>query len=158
MAYNANWLALIVMLCFVVALVLNQRLPSLRPSRRSVQKRTNKRQLLAMLAGTAALLCFLVVADEFGWLWPRVVAFSAIVVTSVLAFDLDNWHQRAQLSGVLARLLLALLVSACAIAALFYAFPSRHLFRGVEALMVILAVCGVLTLRLVFLHQGRRKP
>jgi len=88
--------------------------------------------------------------EEFGPLWPRGVAFSAIVVTCLLAFGLYNSRQRTQLSGVLARLLLALLVSSCAIAALFYAFPSRHLFRGVEALAVILAVCGVLTSRLVF--------
>jgi FlaA1/EpsC-like NDP-sugar epimerase len=131
---------------------------------------------LAVLALIEALLCFLAVyaavfirfqigfkrlpqfVDEFGPLWPRGLAFSAIVVTCLLAFGLYNSRQRTQLSGVLARLLLALLVSACAIAALFYAFPSRHLLRGVEALMVILAVCGVLTLRLVFLHQGRRKP
>jgi FlaA1/EpsC-like NDP-sugar epimerase len=88
--------------------------------------------------------------EEFGPLWPRGIAFSAIVVTCLLAFGLYNSRQRAQLSGVLARLPLALLVSACAISALFYAFPSRHLFRGVEALAVILAVCGVLTSRLVF--------
>jgi sugar transferase (PEP-CTERM system associated) len=123
---------------------------------------------LAVLALIEALLCFLAVyaavcirfqvgvsglpelIGEFGPLWPRGVAFSAIVVTCLLAFGLYNSRQRVQLSGVLARLLLALLVSACAIAALFYAFPSRHLFRGVEALAVILAVCGVLTSRLVF--------
>src|SRR5499427_1380418 len=123
---------------------------------------------LAVLALIEALLCFLAVyaavllrfrvgvgrlpelAGEFGPLWPRGIAFSAIVVTCLLAFGLYNSRQRAQLSGVLARLLLALLVSACALAALFYAFPSRHLFRGVEALAVVLAVCGVLTSRLVF--------
>jgi sugar transferase (PEP-CTERM system associated) len=123
---------------------------------------------LAVLALIEALLCFLALyaavcirfqvgvsglpalAEEFGPLWPRGAAFSAVVVTSLLAFGLYNSRQRAPLSGVLARLLLALLVSSCAIAVLFYVFPSRHLFRGVEALTVILAVCGVLTARLVF--------
>ena len=123
---------------------------------------------LAVLALIEALLCFFALyaavfirfqvgisalpelAGEFGPLWPRGVAFSVIVVTCLLAFGLYNSRQRAQLSGTLARLLLALLVSSCAIAALFYVFPSRHLFRGVEALAVILAVCGVLTSRLVF--------
>jgi sugar transferase (PEP-CTERM system associated) len=91
-----------------------------------------------------------VLAREFGPLWPRGVAFSAIVVTCLLAFGLYNSRQRTQLSGILARLLLALLVSACAIAALFYIVPSLHLFRGVAVLAVILAVCGVFTSRLVF--------
>src|SRR5215469_4537108 len=92
---------------------------------------------LAVLALIEALLCFLAlyvavcirfqvgvrslhnVAQEFGPLWPRGVAFSAIVVTCLLAFGMYNSRQRTQLSGILARLLLALLVSACAVAALF---------------------------------------
>ncbi|MBV8147154.1 MAG: TIGR03013 family PEP-CTERM/XrtA system glycosyltransferase [Gammaproteobacteria bacterium] len=123
---------------------------------------------LAVLAIIEALLCFLALyaavcirfqvgvgglpelVGQFGPLWPRGIAFSAIVVTSLLAFGLYNSRQRTQLSGMLARLLLALLVSACVFAALFYVFPSRHLFRGVAALAVILAVCAVLTSRLIF--------
>jgi sugar transferase (PEP-CTERM system associated) len=123
---------------------------------------------LAVLALIEALLCFLALyaavcirfqvglsglatlVEEFGPLWPRGVAFSIIVMTCLLAFGLYNSRQRAQLSGVLARLLLALLVSSCVFAALFYAFPSRHLLRGVMALAVVLAVCGVLTSRMIF--------
>src|SRR5262245_56753029 len=122
---------------------------------------------LAVLALIEAMLCFLAVyaavmlrfqvgvhglpeiIGEFGPLWPRGIAFSAIVVTCLLAFGLYNSRQRAQLSGVLARLLLALLVSSCIFAALFYVFPSRHLFRGVAAIAIVLAVCGVVTSRLV---------
>jgi sugar transferase (PEP-CTERM system associated) len=123
---------------------------------------------LAVLAVIEALLCFFALyaavcirfqvgvgglpelVEEFGPLWPRGIAFSAIVVTCLLAFGLYNSRQRTQLSGVLARLLLALVVSSCVFAALFYVFPSRHLFRGVAALAIILAVCGVLTSRMVF--------
>jgi sugar transferase (PEP-CTERM system associated) len=123
---------------------------------------------LAVLALIEALLCFFALyaavlirfqdgvsdlparADEFGPLWPRGIALSVIVVTCLLAFGLYNSRQRTQLSGVLARLLLALAVSACVFAALFYAFPSRHLFRGVAGLAILLAVCGVLTSRMVF--------
>jgi sugar transferase (PEP-CTERM system associated) len=123
---------------------------------------------LAVLAVIEALLCFFALyaavcirfqvgvsglpelVEQFGPLWPRGVAFSVIVVTSLLAFGLYNSRQRTQLSGVVARLLLALVVSSCVFAALFYVFPSRHLFRGVAALTIILAVCGVLTSRLVF--------
>src|SRR6516225_6530291 len=124
---------------------------------------------LAVLALIEALLCFFALyaavcirfqvgvrglpqlVEEFGPLWPRGAAFSSIVVTCLLAFGLYNSQQRTQqLSGVLARLLLALLVSSCVFTALFYVFPSRHLFRGVAGLTVILAVCGVLTSRLIF--------
>ena len=123
---------------------------------------------LAALAVIEALVCFLAVyvavcirfqvgfsglpelVGEFGPLWPRGVAFSATVVTCLLAFGLYNSRQRTQLSGTLARLLLALLVSSCIFAAVFYVFPSRHLFRGVAGLAVVLSVCGVLTSRLIF--------
>jgi sugar transferase (PEP-CTERM system associated) len=123
---------------------------------------------LAVLALIEALLSFLALyaavcirfgvgvsrlpqlGEEFGPLWPRGVALSIIVVTCLLAFGLYNSRQRAQLSGMLARLLLALLVSSFAVAALFYVFPSRYLFRGVAALAVTLAVVGILTSRVVF--------
>jgi sugar transferase (PEP-CTERM system associated) len=123
---------------------------------------------LAVLALVEAGLCFLALyaavcirfqvgvsslprlAKDFGPLWLRGVAFSVIVITCLLAFGLYNTRQRTQLSGILARLLLALLVSSCVIAALFYVIPSNHLFRGVAAIAVILSVCGVLASRMVF--------
>jgi sugar transferase (PEP-CTERM system associated) len=43
-----------------------------------------------------------------------------------------------------------LLVSSCAIAALFYVMPSLHLLRGVAALAVILALGAVVGSRLIF--------
>ena len=130
---------------------------------------------VVMLALVEALLCFFALygavcirfqvgvgglpelVEQFGPLWPRGVAFSATVVTCLLAFGLYNSRQHTQLSGTLARLLLALLLSSCIFAALFYVFPSRHLFRGVAALAVILAVCGVLTSRLVFARVADEK-
>jgi hypothetical protein len=111
-----------------------------------------------VLAVSGALFCFLVLVEELGPLWPRLLAFSAIVVTCLWAFGLYDSRQRTQLSGVLARLLLALLVSACAIAALFYFFPRGHLFRGVEGLAFILAMFAVLSAPLVFARKTRRKP
>jgi sugar transferase (PEP-CTERM system associated) len=123
---------------------------------------------LAVLASVEAVLCFLalyaalfirfqigfrklpLLAREMGPLWPRGVAFSAIVIMCLLAFGLYNSRQRTQMSSILARLLPALLVSAAATAALFYVVPSLRLLRGVAALAVILATCGVLSTRLIF--------
>jgi len=125
---------------------------------------------IAVLALIEALLCFLAIyaamcirfqvgvsqlpklVEEFGPLWPRGVAFSVIVVTSMLAFGLYNSRQRPQLSAVLARLLLALLAASSAIAVLFYVIPTQHLYRGVAAVAVVLSVCGVLAARLIFAH------
>jgi sugar transferase (PEP-CTERM system associated) len=130
---------------------------------------------IATLALVEAMLCFLAVyaamclrfrvgvgqlpklAEEFGPLWPRGVAFSVIVVTSLLAFGLYNWRQRPQLSAILARLVLALLTSSCAIAVLFYVIPTQHLYRGVAALAVVLSVCGVFTSRLIFAHVAEEE-
>lgn len=58
---------------------------------------------------------------------------------------------------ILGRLALALVVSSCVFAALFYGFPSRPLFRSVAALAIVLTVCAVLILRLVFALVARRK-
>jgi len=125
---------------------------------------------IAALALIEALLCFLAIyaamcirfqvgvsqlpklVEEFGPLWPRGVAFSVIVVTSMLAFGLYNSRQRPQLSAILARLLLALLAASSAIAVLFYVIPTQHLYRGVAAVAVVLSVCGVLAARLIFAH------
>ncbi len=88
--------------------------------------------------------------QQYGPLWPRGVAFSAIVVGCLLAFGLYNSRQRVQLSGILARVVVALVVSACATAALFYVVPSLHLGRGVAGLAVLLVLCGVMVSRLAF--------
>jgi len=88
--------------------------------------------------------------QELGILWPRGLAFSVIVVVCLLAFGLYSARQRAQLSGVLVRVASALVVASCAIAAVFYLFPTLRLWRGVEALAVILAGCGIVGSRLLF--------
>ena len=88
--------------------------------------------------------------QQYGPLWPRGVAFSVIVVGCLLAFGLYNSRQRVQFSGILARVVVALVVSACATAALFYVVPSLHLGRGVAGLAVLLVLCGVMVSRLAF--------
>jgi sugar transferase (PEP-CTERM system associated) len=90
------------------------------------------------------------VEQQYGPLWPRGVAFSVIVSGCLLAFGLYNSRQRVQLSGVMARVVVALVVSSCATAVLFYVVPSLHLGRGVAALALVLVTCGVMASRLVF--------
>jgi sugar transferase (PEP-CTERM system associated) len=87
---------------------------------------------------------------QLGALWPRGVIFSVIVLVSLLAFGLYSARQRADLTGVVVRLAAALLVASAGIAAVFYFLPSLHLWRGVAALAVAIAGCGVLASRIVF--------
>ena len=87
---------------------------------------------------------------EFGPLWPRAAMFALFVVLSLLAFGLYSARQRARLSGVLVRVGAALIVAACGLAAVFYFWPSMKLWRGVEALAVLVTGIGILISRLVF--------
>jgi sugar transferase (PEP-CTERM system associated) len=87
---------------------------------------------------------------EEGPLWPRATVFGLIVVVCLMAFGLYSARQRAQFSSVLVRVVAALLVASCAIAAVFYFLPSLHLWRGVEALAIIVTAGGLLLSRLVF--------
>ncbi len=87
---------------------------------------------------------------EIGPLLPRAVMFSAIVLICLLAFGLYSARQRAQLSGVLVRVVAALLIATAVLAAVFYLVPDLRLWRGVEALAIIMTGCGVIISRLVF--------
>jgi sugar transferase (PEP-CTERM system associated) len=91
-----------------------------------------------------------VLEKDLGPLLPRALVFAAIVVTCLLAFGLYSGRQRAQLSGVFLRLAAALIVASGVLAAVQYAFPSLYLWRGVSALAVLFAGCGLLVSRLVF--------
>src|SRR5262249_37833703 len=87
---------------------------------------------------------------ELGPLWPRAVMFALIVVLCLLAFGLYSARQRAQLSGVMVRVVAALVISTCALAAIFYLLPSLQLWRGVEALAVLITGVGLVISRAVF--------
>jgi sugar transferase (PEP-CTERM system associated) len=89
-------------------------------------------------------------SQKIGPLWPRAGMFAVIVVVCLLAFGLYSARQRSQLSGVLVRLGAALVVATCALAAVFYLLPSLQLWRGIEALAVLITVFGLLISRLVF--------
>ena len=86
----------------------------------------------------------------FGPLWPRGAAFSAIVVTCLLAFGLYSSRQRAQLTGIFVRVAAALVVAACTIAAVFYVVKVLQVGRGITGLAVTLTGAALLVSRVVF--------
>ena len=87
---------------------------------------------------------------EMGPLWPGALLFCAIVVTCLLAVGLYSARQRAQAAGILVRLVAALLVASCIVAAVFYFFPGLRLTRDIAALAVVIAFGGLLASRLLF--------
>jgi hypothetical protein len=58
--------------------------------------------------------------------------------------------------AVLARIVAAVVITSCAVAALFYFVPSLRLWRGVEAIAVLAAGCGVVLSRMVFEAARKR--
>jgi len=86
---------------------------------------------------------------ELGPLWPGAALLSALVVMCTLAFGLYSARQRVQLAGLLVRLVAALAVASCVVAAGFYFIPSLRLTPDIAALGVALAGCGLLASRLL---------
>lgn len=85
-----------------------------------------------------------------GAVWPRAVLFSAVMVTSLLAFGLYSTRQRARLAGLALRVAMALATGVAITATLFYMVPALWIGRGVVTLAAIGALCGVTFSRLVF--------
>lgn len=103
----------------------------------------------ALLRFPAAITAPQRLESEAGPLWPGAVLLSAVLVTCVLAFGLYSSRQRAQLAGIVARLLAAIAVASCIVAAGFYLIPSLGLARDIAGLAVVLAGCGLLASRLL---------
>ena len=87
--------------------------------------------------------------QQLGPLWPRGLAFAAVVVASLLAFGLYSGRRRGQLPDVFLRLVAALVVASAVLAAIQYTVPSLYLWRGVSALAVLLTGCAALVWRLM---------
>ncbi|MGH8133610.1 MAG: TIGR03013 family XrtA/PEP-CTERM system glycosyltransferase [Steroidobacteraceae bacterium] len=85
-----------------------------------------------------------------GALWPRALLFSLVMVTCLLAFGLYSARQRAQLSGILLRVAVALLTGFCITGTILYLVPALWLGRGVVFLAAIGALCGTSASRLIF--------
>jgi sugar transferase (PEP-CTERM system associated) len=103
----------------------------------------------ALLHLPAAITAPLRLERELGPLWPGATLLSATVVICALAFGLYSARQRAQPAGILVRLVVALVVASCVVAAVFYFIPGVRLTRDIASLAVVLAGCGLLASRLL---------
>jgi len=88
--------------------------------------------------------------DLIGALWPRALLFSLIMLLSLLSFGLYSARQRARLTGLAARLILAVLMAFGVASALFYLVPYLWIGRGVVGLATLGALLGMVVSRSIF--------
>ena len=88
--------------------------------------------------------------DLIGALWPRALLFSLIMLLSLLSFGLYSARQRARLTGLAARLILAVLMAFGVASALFYLVPYLWIGRGVVGLATLSALLGMVVSRSIF--------
>jgi sugar transferase (PEP-CTERM system associated) len=87
-----------------------------------------------------------------GPIWPRAVLFAGATLLGLAALGLYQLRQRARFTGILVRLLIAVLLAQASIALIFYLAPSVYVGRGVIGLAGIFAFVGLALDRYVFLH------
>ena len=90
------------------------------------------------------------VPDLVGALWPRALLFSLIMLLSLLSFGLYSARQRARLTGLALRLILAVLMAFGVASALFYLVPNLWSGRGVVGLATVGALLGMVVSRSIF--------
>jgi sugar transferase (PEP-CTERM system associated) len=88
-----------------------------------------------------------------GRLWPKTLLIAGVVVLSLAALGLYQLRQRARFTGVLVRLLMALLLANLALAAIFYMAPSLFVGRGVMVFTGGFALVGLALTRFIFLRM-----
>jgi sugar transferase (PEP-CTERM system associated) len=87
-----------------------------------------------------------------GPIWPRAVLFAGVTLLGLAALGLYQLKQRTRFTGILVRLLIAVLLAQASIALIFYMAPSVYVGRGVIGLAGIFAFVGLALDRYMFLH------
>ena len=87
-----------------------------------------------------------------GEIWPRALLVVAVFLVSLTALGLYQLRQRASFTGVLVRLLLALVLAQVMLALVFYVAPSIFVGRGVTLLIGGFALLGLALTRFLFLR------
>jgi sugar transferase (PEP-CTERM system associated) len=85
-----------------------------------------------------------------GALWPRALLFSVVMVVSLLAVGLYSARQRARASGILARLIVAVIAGVVVTAALSHFVPSLRIEDGVLGFAALGSTGALVASRLVF--------
>ena len=87
-----------------------------------------------------------------GTIWPRALLVAAVFVVALASLGLYQLRQRARLTGVLVRLLIAMAVAQAGLALIFYAVPDLDVGRGVMAISGAFALMGLAMTRFLFMR------
>jgi sugar transferase (PEP-CTERM system associated) len=87
-----------------------------------------------------------------GAIWPRMLLVAAVFLVALAALGLYQLRQRARLTGVLVRLLVAMVVAQIGLALIFYAIPQLDVGRGVTLLTGAFSLLGLSVTRFVFMR------
>ena len=86
---------------------------------------------------------------NLGPLFSRSLLFSGACLISFMALGLYTTRQRAGLSGVMLRVVIAIPAAVAAVAALFYLMPAFEIGRGVVAIAAVLATVSAFIIRII---------
>jgi len=95
---------------------------------------------------------FSAVQNTVGPILPRALLIAAVILLSLMAMGLYQLRQRARFTGILARLLIAVLIAEAMLGLIFYLAPSFFVGRGVIGLGGLFAFFGLALTRFVFLQ------
>lgn len=87
-----------------------------------------------------------------GPLVPRALTVALVVLASLLAVGLYQFHQRINYREVSARVLVGLMIGSLTLAVIFYLFPSLSLTRIFWAITITFAAVLILLVRLYFVN------
>ncbi len=92
----------------------------------------------------------LAAADKFFPILPVALLFAFITISAMTAMGLYERHLREGVWGMVLRIIGGLLISFLLMSVVFYLFPSLALWRGAFGLSWLLALLGILGVRLAF--------
>jgi sugar transferase (PEP-CTERM system associated) len=92
------------------------------------------------------------VEASLGSIWIRALVAAGATLLGLASLGLYELRQRARFSGVLARLLIAVLIAVAALGLISYLVPSLFVGRGVLAMTGVLSFAGLALVRYIYLR------
>lgn len=87
-----------------------------------------------------------------GSIWPRALLVAAVMSISLLSMGLYHLRQRAKFTGIVIRLLIAVLLAEAGLGLIFYLAPSLFIGRGLIGFAGLFAFAGLVLVRYAFLQ------
>ncbi len=89
--------------------------------------------------------------DALGMIAPRPGVLSFIILMSLIATGLYQFHQRAYFFEIIVRIIVGIAVGSAVLAAIYYVLPSVTLEPRIAAMAVLIALVFLLIVRFIFI-------